>query len=105
MSHFCESISKEKVNQMEAGIHLAHHIPATSPPHHVNVEYLLHSRACCKLLLLWSIITTLASMISVYYAIDVHNSLVLKKELTNVILSRDFPIVKQGGFQGFQRPR
>ena len=111
MSYYCESLSKDNISKVEEGIHHGsryHHAaskPSSSLHQQVNAESLLHSRACCKLLLLWSMLTTLASLVSVYYAIDVHNSLVLKKELTNVILSRDFPIVNQRGLEGFQRPR
>ena len=33
------------------------------------------SSACCRLLIFWSLITTLSSIVSIYYAIDAQNRL------------------------------
>ena len=48
------------------------------------IESILNSKACCRLLIFWSIITTLASMVSVYYAIDVHTSQNVYKEISTL---------------------
>jgi hypothetical protein len=45
------------------------------------VESALNSKACCRLLIFWSVITTMASMVSVYYAIDVHTTHNVYKEI------------------------
>ncbi len=114
MSHFCDKTSNETQRPHNDGIHPEDQItpscriPSSQPhPHHqFNIEAFLHSRACCKLLLFWSILTTLASMVSVYYAIDVHNSLAINEELREVILSRDFPVSDNFvAYDGIRRPR
>jgi hypothetical protein len=51
--------------------------PARLQP--LTLDSVLNSRACCKLLIFWSFLTTLASMLSLLYAIDVHNSLQLRQ--------------------------
>ena len=45
------------------------------------VESVLKNKACCRLLIFWSIVTTMASMVSVYYAIDVHTTHNVYKEI------------------------
>ena len=120
MSHFCEKTSsRETQRTYDDGIHPEEltipscRIPPSHLHHHhghqnhqLNIESFLHSRACCKLLLFWSILTTLASMVSVYYAIDVHNSLAMNEELREVILSRDFPVSDNFvAYDGIRRPR
>ncbi len=128
MSHYCEKTSRETECPNDDGIHPeelmnpSHRIPTShhrhiqnqnhqhhqshNTNHQLNIESFLHSRACCKLLLFWSILTTLASMVSVFYAIDVHNSLAINEELREVIFSRDFPVSENFlPHDGIRRPR
>jgi hypothetical protein len=116
MSHYSDGSTSDPTKITRAGILpieqlTVHRIPshnANHHHHHLTVESFLNSRACCKLLLFWSILTTLASMVSVFYAIDVHNhnSLIQKQEIRDAILNREFVSEKQTDLDGLiHRPR
>ena len=34
----------------------------------------VNNRTCCRFLIFWGFVTTLASVVSVYYAVDVHSA-------------------------------
>jgi len=66
----------------------------SSQPHHLagdlewqkgyNLEKAFKSRTCYKILIIWSLLTTLISIISAYFALEVHNSVVLHHELRDL---------------------
>ena len=98
------------VEDGKAGIHPVVLVPSTAriparQLHHVTIETLLQSRSCCKLLIFWSVLTTLASLVSLYYAIDVHNSFVDKREFRDKLLSRDYLLESPADYDGAARPR
>ena len=104
MSHHVElEVSKAGIHQVDVNPVIAR-IPSRQLGH-VTIETLLQSRSCCKLLIFWSILTTLASLISLYYAIDVHNSFVEKREFREKLMSRDYLLENPADFDGPLRPR
>ena len=115
MSHHFDGGATDNPKNLRVGILPTDLLPTNRIPshhqhhqhnQHLTIESFLQSRACCKLLLFWSVLTTLASMLSVFYAIDVHNSLVQKQDIRDAILSRDFVPEKQTGLDALlHRPK
>lgn len=47
-------------------------------------DALLNSRTCCKVLVIWSLMSTLVFIVSAYYALDIRNSVLLNRELRDL---------------------
>ena len=48
---------------------------STGLPHHDGAFHFAWNNPYCRLLIFWTVITTLSSVISIYYAIDAQNRL------------------------------
>ena len=71
----------------------------------LTLETFLKSRSCCKLIFFWSVLTTLTSIASLYYAMDVHSAFIQKQDIRDKILGRELVTDKDSNFNGPFRPR